>query len=92
MDEYTGENGAAKDIRVFEQQSIISVEMHRWFDNPPFLKKRLGINCKYDAINVTITTLLTGLVYFFVTMKVLSGSLGVGSLVRYSGLVIQFIL
>jgi len=91
MDEYTGENGAAKDIRVFDQQSIISVEMHRWFDNPPFLKKRLGINCKYDTINVTITTLLTGLVYFFVTMKVLSGSLGVGSLVRYSGLVIQFI-
>ena len=38
-----------------------------------------------------ITTILTGAVYFFVTMKVLSGSLGVGSLVRYSGLVIQFI-
>lgn len=91
MEEYTGENGAAKDIRVFDQNAIISGEMHRWFDNPPFLKQRLGINCKYDAINVTITTLLTGVVYFFVTMKVLSGSLGVGALVRYSGLVIQFI-
>jgi len=91
MDEYTGENGAAKDIRMFDQNSIISDEMHRWFDNPPFLKQRLGINCKYDAINMIITTILTGVVYFFVTMKVLSGSLGVGSLVRYSGLVIQFI-
>ncbi len=76
---------------MFDQNSIISDEMHRWFDNPPFLKQRLGINCKYDAINMIITTILTGVVYFFVTMKVLSGSLGVGSLVRYSGLVIQFI-
>lgn len=91
MEEYTGENGAAKDIRVFDQNAIINDEMHKSFDNPAFLKQRLGINCKYDAINVTITTLLTGVVYFFVTMKVLSGSLGVGSLVRYSGLVIQFI-
>lgn len=91
MEEYTGEDGAAKDIRIFDQQSIISKELHRWFDNPPFLKSRLGINCKYDAINLTISTLLTGLVYFFVAMKVMAGSLGIGALVRYSGLAIQFI-
>ena len=42
MEEYTGEDGAAKDIRIFDQQSIISKELHRWFDNPPFLKSRLG--------------------------------------------------
>lgn len=91
MDEYTGENGAAKDIRVFDQKPLIMGEMHYWFDNPPFLKHRLGINCKYDAINVTITTILMGCVYFFVAMKVLGGSLGAGALVRYAGLVIQFI-
>lgn len=89
--EYIGENGAGKDIRLFHQKDLIKAEMDKWYANPPFITAKFKINCKYDGINLGITSFLTGVVYFFVAMKVVSGAFGIGSLVRYAGLINQFV-
>ncbi len=89
--EYVGENGAGKDIRLFNQKPLIEAEMRKWYAEPPFLWKKFKINCKYDGINQGITSFLTGVVYFFVAMKVVSGAFGIGSLVAYAGLINQFV-
>lgn len=89
--EYLGENGAGKDIRLFAQKDLIVSEMKKWYAEPPFITAKFKINCKYDGINLGITSFLTGVVYFFVAMKVVSGAFGIGSLVRYAGLVNQFV-
>ena len=89
--EYLGEHGAGKDIRLFNQKPLIESEMRKWYEEPPFITEKYKINCKYDGINLGITSFLTGAVYFFVAMKVVSGAFGVGSLVRYAGLVNQFV-
>lgn len=89
--EYLGEHGAGKDIRLFNQKLLIESEMRKWYEEPPFITEKYKINCKYDGINLGITSFLTGAVYFFVAMKVVSGAFGVGSLVRYAGLVNQFV-
>ena len=89
--EYVGENGAGKDIRLFNQKPLIEAEMRKWYAEPPFLWKKYKINCKYDGINLGITSFLTGVVYFFVAMKVVSGAFGIGSLVAYAGLINQFV-
>ena len=89
--EYVGENGAGKDIRLFGQKPLIEAEMKKWYAEPPFIFKKFKINCKYDGINLGITSFLTGVVYFFVAMKVVSGAFGVGSLVAYAGLINQFV-
>lgn len=89
--EYLGENGAGKDIRLFNQKPLIEAEMRKWYAEPPFITAKFKINCKYDGINLGITSFLTGVVYFFVAMKVVSGAFGIGSLVQYAGLVNQFV-
>lgn len=89
--EYVGENGAGKDIRLFNQKPLIEKEMKKWYAEPPFIFKKFKINCKYDGINLGITSFLTGMVYFFVAMKVVSGAFGIGSLVAYAGLINQFV-
>lgn len=89
--EYIGENGAAKDIRLYAQKELIESEMNKWYAEPPFITAKFKINCKYDGINLGITSFLTGIVYFFVAMKVVSKAFGIGSLVRYAGLINQFV-
>lgn len=87
--EYIGDAG--KDIRLFHQKDLIKAEMDKWYAEPPFITAKFKINCKYDGINLGITSFLTGVVYFFVAMKVVSGAFGIGSLVRYAGLINQFV-
>ncbi len=89
--EYVGENGAGKDIRLFNQKPLIEAEMRKWYAEPPFVFKKFKINCKYDGINLGITSFLIGMVYFFVAMKVVSSTFGIGSLVAYAGLINQFV-
>lgn len=91
INEYTGENGAGKDIRLFSQHKLIAGELHRNFDSPKFADDRLRINLKNDSINLLISTSLTGVMYYFIAMRVIGGSFGIGSLVSYTGLILQFI-
>lgn len=91
INEYTGENGAGKDIRLFSQRKLIAGELHRNFDSPKFADDRLKINLKNDSINLLISTSLTGVMYYFIAMRVIGGSFGIGSLVSYTGLILQFI-
>lgn len=89
--EYLGENGAGKDVRLYKQKNLIMAEFRQFFEKPRFLDDKIRLNMKYDGINLSITALATGLTYLFVSMKVLSGAFGIGSLVRFAGLIIQFV-
>ena len=89
--EYMGENGAGKDIRLYKQKGLIMSEFRRHFARPRFLDDKIQNNIKYDSINLSIIALATGLIYLFASMKVLSGAFGIGSLVRFAGLIIQFV-
>lgn len=89
--EYMGENGAGKDIRLYKQKGLIMSEFQRHFARPKFLDDKIKNNIKYDCINLSLIALATGMTYLFVSMKVLSGTFGIGSLVRFSGLIIQFV-
>lgn len=91
VNEYTGDNGASKDIRLFSQYDMISEELHKTFDRPRFAEERLRINRKNDAIIVVISTLLTGLVYFYTSLRVLGGAIEIGAMVTYAGLLSQFV-
>lgn len=89
--EYMGENGAGKDIRLYKQKELIMSEFQQHFARPRFLDEKIKINIKYDGINLGITALATGITYLFVSMKVLSGAFGIGSLVRFAGMIIEFV-
>lgn len=58
INEYTGENGASKDIRLVDQETLINNELHQCFDNPHFLRRRLRINIKYDTMLMTNKAIL----------------------------------
>lgn len=89
--EYMGENGAGKDIRLYNQKDLIMSEFNQHFARPKFLDDKIKINIKYDSINLSILALATGITYLFVSMKVLSGAFGIGSLIRFAGLILQFV-
>lgn len=83
---------SGKSIRLYNQKEIFQRELDLFneggketFDNT----SRIG--AKYFGIGALLSSSLGGLVYIFVGLKALTGSISVGNIVQYTGAINQFI-
>jgi len=92
MMEYTSGYKAGKDIRIYNQKELIENEaMSLFADGNKVLDELGNLQGRYSSINAAISSLLGGIVYIFVGLKALVGIFSVGSLVKYTGSINQFI-
>lgn len=88
------ENVAGKDIRIFGEESLIKEELIRTIIKP-LKKSREKIfksNVTYGLIPAIITVLMGGLIYSYVGLKALSGSIEVGKVVEFYGIITNLVV
>lgn len=88
LDEYFDDAKSGKDVRLYQQENLILSSLKLAFDS--YLKEYKKVSSSAWQIkggeDIT-AALLNGLVYLYVGLKTLSGTLSVGSLVKYSGVI-----
>ena len=92
--EYLYDDKAAKDVRIFNQRDLIIRETQEQGYIPLYegSKRELKAEIKYNGLKVGMSAVLGGLVYLFVGLKALSGTVGLGSVVMVYGAVTKLIL
>ena len=82
---------AGKEIRLYNQRKIFNEEVGGFIQSLKGLFKKIeSMNTKYSGIDAFISSLLGGMVYIFVGLKAISGSISAGSIVQYTGSINQF--
>lgn len=80
-----------KEIRLCNQKEILINETETFNHATQKLFNNLGLmNAKYSGVEAFISSLLSGAIYIFVGLKAISGTITVGSIVKYTGSINQF--
>lgn len=83
---------AGKEIRLYDQKHIYDKEIKSFIaGSNKTLKGMEDTNAKYGGISALISSSIGGLVYIFVGLKAIVGSISIGSIVQYTGSITQFI-
>lgn len=83
---------AGKEIRLYDQKHIYDKEIENFTKGSnETLKGMEYTNAKYGGISAFISSAIGGLVYIFVGLKAIAGSISIGSIVQYTGSITQFI-
>ena len=83
---------SGKSIRLYNQKDIFQRELDVFYEAGKETFDNTGrIGAKYFGIGALLSSLLGGLVYIFVGLKALAGSISIGSIVQYTGAINQFI-
>lgn len=82
---------AGKDIRIYNQQSLIASEAQAMFRSADVTLGKMSRNeMKYASITTISTALISTLIYLFVGLKALAGLISVGAIVKYVGSIHEF--
>ena len=82
---------SGKSVRLYHQQPLLNKKSENMCNGfHQILNEIISDNIKYGAANGFISSLLSGLVYIFVGLKAMSGSITIGSIVKYTGSINQF--
>lgn len=80
-----------KNIRLYQEQDLISKEITSHWDHILKFRKRLAsLTKRYWTIGSILSSCLTLLCFLYVGMKAMSGAIGIGDIVLYTGAVAQF--
>lgn len=93
MEKILNENESGKDIRIFNEKALILNEIKKMVTTP-FEQARNAIfksRTTHGAFSVAITAVIGGLVYIFVGLKALAGTLAVGKVVEYYAAITKLI-
>ena len=83
---------SGKSIRLYNQKDIFQRELDVFYEAGKETFDNTGrIGAKYFGIGALLSSSLGGLVYIFVGLKALAGSISIGSIVQYTGAINQFI-
>jgi ATP-binding cassette subfamily B protein len=84
---------SGKSVRLYHQQPLFNKEFENMCNGfHQILNEVISDNIKYGAANGFISSLLSGLVYIFVGLKAMSGSITIGNIVKYTGSINQFMV
>ncbi|SUY47137.1 ABC transporter related [Clostridium putrefaciens] len=91
--EYLDDNMYAKDIRIFDQSEIVTREMEEkgfkaWVG---IFKACEKLEKKYGGLNSFLSAIMSGIVYIFVTLRALAGTISIGNVVKYYGTITELI-
>lgn len=90
--DYIGTYQSNKDIKIYKQKDLIESENSSVIGNLNDICFELGkMNGRNSGINSALSSLLGGMVYLFVALKALIGIFSIGSLIKYTGSINQFI-
>lgn len=84
QDIYLEDEQAGKDVRIFDQRELIKNEI-LYKARMPWLNivnGTYGLNRKYFSVNSVLSGLLGGLIYLFVGLRALSGSVSIGNVIK----------
>lgn len=83
---------SGKSIRLYNQKNIFQRELDIFYEAGKETFDNTGrIGAKYFGLGSLLSSSLGGLVYIFVGLKALAGSISVGNIVQYTGAINQFI-
>lgn len=83
---------AGKEIRLYNQKHIYKKEIDSFIQGGSNMFKKIeNTNGKYGGIGAFISSLIGGMVYIFIGLRAIGGSISVGSIVQYTGSINQFI-
>nr|WP_300005898.1 ABC transporter ATP-binding protein [Tissierella sp.] len=83
---------SGKSIRLYHQKAIIKKELDDFYKAGKKTFDNTGkIGAKYFGGGSLLSSLLGGLVYIFVGLKAIAGTISIGSIVQYTGAINQFI-
>lgn len=89
--EYGNNYHTGKDIRLYNQRDLFKKKITGFVEDFEKMFNKSGkMRSKYDGIDGLISSLLGGLVYIFVGLKAIIGTISVGSIVQYTGSIHQF--
>lgn len=92
IDNYIDTYHSGKDIRLYNQSSLVNLELNSLIrDCKPSLAKLKFIEFKYTGIGTVSTIVINLFVYLLVGLKALAGAISVGSIIQYIGGINQFI-
>ncbi|WP_373897328.1 ABC transporter ATP-binding protein [Haloimpatiens sp. FM7315] len=87
----TTDYNAGKAVRIFNEKPTINKEVNKFNKSSKDLFNRVGVSrAKYRAFDAFISSLSSGLIYFFVALKAISGAITIGSIVKYVGSINEF--
>lgn len=88
--EYLDTARTGREIRIFAQQKIIGRDYDRSMDEYQKLNHKMGtIQGRFNGATAVCSVIAQGAIYFYVGLRALSGSLGIGSVVRFGGYIGQ---
>ena len=91
LENYITNYHTGKDIRVYNQLSVIKSEYLSLLNTARLLIKKISRNqAKYSMLITVSTTLLSCIIYLYIGIKALLGLFGVGYIVQYIGSITQF--
>ena len=80
----------AKDIRIYNQKSIIKSQMAESYKFFSHFYKYSKYDAKMNTIGTVIACICNGAIYLYIAMKALGGAFGVGEIILYVGAIVQF--
>jgi ATP-binding cassette subfamily B protein len=91
INEYLDDSKAGKDIRIYDQGKIIEKASSSMFSQYNKIIRAYNKSIwGYKGNNAIILVLVTGVSYAYIGLKAMSGALGVGSMVEFSGIISKF--
>ena len=79
-----------KGVRLYDQKSLFNKGFDNLYDGfTGILNRIISTNIKYGAANGFISSILSSLVYVFVGLKAIVGSITIGNVVKYTGSINQ---
>lgn len=89
--EMNSDYNAGKGVRLYNEKPIINEGLESFGKNSTKLFNKMGnMKAKYNAFDALISSLSSGMVYFFVALKAIVGAITIGSIVKYVGSINQF--
>ncbi|OZV13933.1 hypothetical protein CIW83_00385 [Tissierella sp. P1] len=83
---------SGKDIRLYNQKNLFNTAFGEVIGEVNKIADEISLNyMKYGGANGFISSLLTGLIYIFIGLKAVMGSITIGNVVKYTGSINQFI-
>lgn len=84
QDIYLEDDQAGKDVRIYNQKELIRDEiLHKgrlpWLH---IVSSTYGLNRKYFSINSALSALMGGIIYLFVGLRALTGSVSIGNVTK----------
>jgi len=92
LNEYLDDSKAGKDLRIYGQQNIIVKSSREIFEKYTKLRQKLSLLWLGEEYRTSMTeAAMQGIVFLWVAMRALGGAFGVGSVVKYIGLMERLI-